>query len=260
MPKGERTQFEAGAALVFGASGGIGGAIARGLAQAGTAVAATYRTNRAGADALTAEIRANGGDAASFVVDVTDRAATDAVVAEAVTRFGRIHTIAFVAGAMPVQKHVANFTEAEWRTAIDTEVHGFFNVVQASLPHLRAAGGGAIVHLGSAGDRLWPARDGLSVVPKAANEALVRGIAREEGRHGIRANSVLIGVVEAGMFLKFEAQGVFDPQWSDAVRASLPLRRFGQAHEVADAVVFLASSRASYVTGQQIAVAGGYGV
>ncbi len=256
----DRPDFGDGAALIFGASGGIGGAIARGFAEAGSAVAAVYRSNREAIETLLDDVRATGRDAEAFQADVTDRQAVDAAMAAAVERFGRVHSVVFVAGAMPTQSYVADFTAEEWRTAVDTELHGFFNVVQAALPHLRAGGGGSFVHLGSAGDLLWPARDGLSVAPKAANEALVRGIAREEGRHGIRANSVLIGVIEAGMFLKFAAQGVFDDAWSGAVKAALPLGRFGQAHEVADAVVFLASARAAYVTGQKIAVAGGYGI
>lgn len=250
--------FCEGAALVVGASGGIGSAIARGFADAGSAVAATYRSNAAGA--LVAELTEAGSDAAAFRMDVTDRDTIESAVGDAIARFGRIHSVAFVAGVMPAQHYIADFTDSEWRQAIDTELHGFYEVTRAVIPHFRAMGGGAIVHLGSAGDRAWPPRDGLSVVPKAANEALVRGIAREEGRNGIRANSVLIGVIQAGMFLKFRNEGVFDDAWIGTVSEALPLRRLGEGHEVADAVIFLASNRASYVTGQQIAVAGGYGL
>jgi NAD(P)-dependent dehydrogenase (short-subunit alcohol dehydrogenase family) len=255
-----RPYFPEGAALIFGASGGIGSAIARGFAQAGSAVAATYRSSKGAADALVDELRSSGCEAEAFHADVADGAAVGRAVEEAGARFGRIHSVVFVAGPMPAQKHVAELKPEDWQAAVNTELYGFLHVVQAALPHLRTKGGGAIVHLGSAGDLLWPPRDGLSVIPKAANEAVVRGVAREEGRYGIRANSVLVGVVEAGMFLKFQAQGVFDEKWSAAVKAELPLRRFGKAEEVADAVVFLASSRAAYVTGQKIVVAGGYGV
>jgi NAD(P)-dependent dehydrogenase (short-subunit alcohol dehydrogenase family) len=90
----------------------------------------------------------------------------------------------------------------KWRRAFDVEVHGLFTAVQAILPHWRAQGGGSVVHLGSAGHRRWPDKDGMSVAPKAANESFIKGIAREEGRYGIRANSVLVGVIDAGMFHK----------------------------------------------------------
>ena len=100
----------------------------------------------------------------------------------------------------------------------------------------------------------------MSVAPKAAIEALITGIAREEGRHGIRANSVLLGVIEAGMFLELSRQGVFGEEWVREVRKGLALKRWGQPEEIGHAAVFLASNRAAYVTGQRLAVAGGYGL
>jgi NAD(P)-dependent dehydrogenase (short-subunit alcohol dehydrogenase family) len=143
---------------------------------------------------------------------------------------------------------------------MDEEVSGFFHAVQAALPHFRAAGGGSFVHIGSVGHLLWPARDGLSVIPKAANEAIVRGIAREDGRFNIRANSVLVGVVNAGMHLELQRQGILDDQWRQNTLAAVPLKRIGTAEDIAHAAVYLASGRANYVTGQQISVAGGFGV
>ena len=100
----------------------------------------------------------------------------------------------------------------------------------------------------------------MSVAPKAAIEALITGIAREEGRHLVRANTVLLGVIEAGMFLELTRQGVFDEHWVREVHKSLALKRWGKPEEVGQAAVFLASNRAAYVTGQRIAVAGGYGI
>jgi NAD(P)-dependent dehydrogenase (short-subunit alcohol dehydrogenase family) len=91
--------------------------------------------------------------------------------------------------------------------------------------------------------------------PKAAIEALVRGIAREEGRFGVRANSVALGVIETGIFLRLAGKD-FDQEWVEAARGNTALKRFGTAEEVADAVVFLASARASYVTGQTLVLDG----
>ena len=95
--------FPPGAALIFGASGGIGGAIARGFAEAGSAVAATYRSNRQAADELCADLTRIGVQNAAFAVDVCDRQAVDDAIAAAVARFGRVHSVVFVAGAMPAQ-------------------------------------------------------------------------------------------------------------------------------------------------------------
>ena len=119
---------------------------------------------------------------------------------------------------------------------------------------------GSFVHIGSAGDRWWPPKDGLSVVPKAANEALVRGIAKEEGVNGVRANSVLVGVIEAGMFLELLQRGVFDEDWIRETQKLLALKRWGKPDDIANAAVFLASKRAGYITGEQLNVSGGFGV
>ena len=100
----------------------------------------------------------------------------------------------------------------------------------------------------------------MSVAPKAAIEALIRGVAREEGRFGVRANSVAVGVVDAGMFKRLTAQAELSEEWRQAARHNTPLGREGTAEEVAEAAVFLASTRASFVTGQRLVVDGGYSV
>jgi NAD(P)-dependent dehydrogenase (short-subunit alcohol dehydrogenase family) len=100
--------------------------------------------------------------------------------------------------------------------------------------------------------------DILSTVPKAGIEALIRGIAREEGRYQIRANSVAPGIFDGGLFLRLKEQ--VKPDFVEAMRRNTALRRFGTAEEVAKVAVFLASDAAAYVTGQQLAVDGGYSV
>lgn len=252
--------FPTGAALVFGATGGLGEAAAREMARSGSDVALCYRSRGDRAEALAEEARGFGRAASTHAVDVTDAAAVTAARDAAIAAHGRIHTLIWAAGPLVEQLHLSETPVEAWRRAIDVEVHGFFTAAQALLPHMREQGGGSIVHLGSAGDLLWPPKDGLSVAPKAANEALIRGIAKEEGKYGVRANSVLVGVIEAGMFLELSRQGVFDEKWTQEVQAGLCLKRWGRPEEIGHAVAFLASSRAGYTTGQQIAVAGGYGI
>jgi len=257
---GIEPMFPAGAVLIFGATGGIGAAVAREFANAGSDVAIVWRSKEAEAKALAADIEAVGQKASLHRCDVTDAGTLAATIADAASVHGRVHTLVWGAGPLVEQVGLAETTTDQWRAAIDIEVHGFFNAARGIIPHMRAQGGGSLVHLGSAGDLRWPDKDGLSVAPKAANEALVRGFAREEGKHGIRANTVLVGVIEAGMFLELSKQGVFDEAWTKEVHKNLALKRWGQPEEIGHAAVFLASSRAAYVTGQQIAVAGGYGV
>lgn len=258
--KGSTSDFPEGATLVFGGSGGIGQSVAMEFARAGSDVAIAYRSKREVAERVVGEIRGLGRKGSAHALDVTDPAQVQAAVEAAVAEHGRVHTVVFAAGPVVEQVTIAETSRELWQRSINIEVHGFFNVVQATLPHLRAAGGGSYVHLGSAGHMWWPPKDGLSVAPKAANEALIKGIAKEEGRHNIRANSVLVGVIEAGMFLELLKRGVFDQKWTDETQKLLALKRWGQPEEIGYAAVFLASRRGAYVTGQQINVSGGFGI
>ncbi|MGJ8669603.1 MAG: SDR family NAD(P)-dependent oxidoreductase [Oceanococcus sp.] len=253
-------EFPDGATLVFGGSGGIGREVARSFGQAGSAVAVAYRSKKDVAEQVAEEIREFGVAASCHATDVTDPEKVKAAVAAAVAEHGRIHTVVFGAGPVVEQVYLGDTSPELWRQSIETETVGFFNVVSATLPHLRADGGGSYVHLGSAGHLWWPQKDGLSVAPKAANEALVKGIAKEEGINNVRANSVLIGVIEAGMFLELLQRGVFDEAWIAETQKLLALKRWGQPQDIGNAAVFLASNKANYVTGQQLNVSGGFGV
>ena len=252
--------FPDGAALVIGGSGGVGQAVCREFARAGTNVAITYHKKQDVAEKLAAEVRAFGARASVHQLTIGDAARVAAVVEEAARAHQRLHTIVVGAGTFAKQVLLSEMTRELWQMVMEQDVNGFFNVMQATLPRLKAWGGGSYVHLGSAGHLSWPERDGISVAPKAAIEALITGIAREEGRHKIRANTVLLGVIEAGMFLELTKQGVFDEAWVKEVHKNLALKRWGKPEEVGHAVVFLASDNALYVTGQRIAVAGGYGL
>jgi 3-oxoacyl-[acyl-carrier protein] reductase len=244
MAQGE---FPPGAALVFGGSGGLG-----------QHVAIVYRSKQDVAEKVAGAVRALGRKASTHAADVTDPAQIRAAATAAVKTHGRLHTVAWAAGPVVEQVFIGETTPELWKRSMDTEVQGFFNAVQATLPHLREQGGGSYVHLGSAGHLWFPQKDGLSVIPKAANEALVKGIAKEEGKHGIRANSILVGVIKAGMFLVLLERGVFDQAWTEETQKLLCLKRWGEPEEIGHAAVFLATNQ--YVTGQQINVSGGFGV
>lgn len=252
--------FPEGAALVFGGSGGIGRGVAHEFARAGTAVAVCYNSKRDVAEETVTQLRALGVKASAHQVDVRDESAVAGVIDAVLSEHGRIHTLVWGAGPVVEQIPVGDTTPAQYRRSVEIETLGMYTAVHAVLPHFREHGGGSIVHLGSAGDHWFPKLDGLSVIPKAANEALVRGIAKEEGTYGIRANSVLVGVIEAGMFLELQAQGVFDEEWTREVHKLVPLERWGKPADIGAAAVFLASEQANYITGQQISVSGGFGV
>jgi 3-oxoacyl-[acyl-carrier protein] reductase len=253
----ENALFPNGATLVLGASGGIGSKVASILAQDGSDLALAYNRRPASAQAVA---DASPTRATVHRCDVTDLQSLPGLLDEVIAAHGRIHTLVWAAGPLVEQLLLAETPLENWRRAFEIEVHGFFALVSALLPHMREKGGGSIVHLGSAGHLRWPERDGLSVAPKAANESWLKGIAREEGRHGIRANSVLVGVIDAGMFHELLAKGAFPPGWVEETQRMLALKRWGQPEEIGYAVSWLASSRAAYVTGQQINVSGGFGI
>jgi len=253
------TEFPVGAAWVLGGSGGIGSAVAQCLADGGSDVAIGYRSKADKAEQVAQAIRDGGRQASTHAVDVTDPASIASALQDVIERHGQLHTVVFAAGPVVEQMLLADTPVEAWRKAVNVEQNGLFQVIQACLPHLRESDG-SIVHIGSAGDRWWPPMDGLSVVPKAANEALIRGIAKEEGSNGVRANSVLVGVIEAGMFLELLERGVFDDKWIRETKKLLALKRWGKPEDIGEAVRFLASRRANYVTGEQINVSGGFGV
>lgn len=252
--------FPEGAALIVGGSGGIGRFVCTEFANAGSDVAITYHNNQAPAEEAAEKIRATGRKATTHKLSTSDADQVAQVVQDVVKAHGRLHTVVYGAAPLTEQLYISEYTLERWQKSIDQEVNGFFRVVHATLPVMKASGGGSYVHLGSAGDSWWPDRDGLSVIPKAANEALIQGLAKEEGKHNIRANTVLVGVIKAGMFLELTKQGVFDQKWIDETHKLLALKRWGEPEEIGYAAVFLASNKALYVTGQKISVSGGFGV
>ncbi len=251
--------FPEGVALVIGGSGGTGAVICEKLAEAGSDVALTYHGNEERAAQTVARLRDLGRSAEHHQLSIGDAARVKQVIDEIASRH-RIHTVVVAAGSDIPQLMIRDVDPDTWKRVIDADVNGFFNVVHASLPLMKQGGGGSYVHISSAGLHKWPERDVLSVAPKASIEWLIQGLAKEEGEFGIRANSVAIGVINAGIFKRLWAEGTFDEAWKEAVQAGLCIKRWGEPEEVAHAVVYLASSKAGYVTGQMLSVDGGYGV
>lgn len=253
-------EFPEGAVAVFGASGGIGKGVALEFAKAGTDVAVFYRSKKESAEAIAADIRALGRKASIHQADARNAEELEAGFAAAVEAHGRIHSLVWGAGPIVAQVPIADWTLEQFRASMEIEAFGFYYAARVAIPHFRAKGGGSFVTLGSAGHDWWPHLDGLSVAPKACNESLIKGIAKEEGIHEIRANSVLVGVIDAGQFNIGQKEGYFDENWEREVKKLLPIKRWGKAEDIGKAAVFLTSNDANYVTGQTISVAGGFGV
>lgn len=248
--------FPTGCALVVGGSGGVGRAIVEAFARQGSDVLFTYRSNRHAAEQLVTKLQSLGQRAQTLPYSAAQPRAAHELL-QAADAFGPgVHTVVNAAGSDIPMRFISTLEPALWRSVIEADLNGFFDLAQASLPYLRESRG-SLVQISSIGLRRWPKRDVLSVAPKAGIESLLRGIAKEEGRFGVRANAVQLGVIDAGLFHRLKGVG-FDETWIQAARDNTALKRFGSAEAVAEAVLFLASQQAAYITGQSLKLDGGF--
>ena len=253
--RGYSLAFPAGAALVVGGTGAIGQAVVSAFAEAGCDVAFTYRRENPRAKAIAAIVEGAGQQALPLVHDLRCHETAVGLVGAAVEGLGPIHAIVYAAGPDISTDYVSLTALAEWMETIDTDVNGFFSLVRAAIPHLRQSGG-AITAVTTTATRRYPGKDVLSAVPKAAVESLIRAVALEEGRFGIRANAVAPGWVDAGLGARIVVNEHMGQ--SNVLATRILLRRFGAVEEIAAAVMFLSSLQAGYVTGQVMAVDGGW--
>jgi NAD(P)-dependent dehydrogenase (short-subunit alcohol dehydrogenase family) len=248
-------EFAEGIALVAGGSGGLGAGVCRALAAAGSNVALTYRSRRENAERVADEIRQQGRQAQIASIDLEDFDALKTWVDELAAGYGRIHSVVYAAGPPIEFQYIHEIAPTEWARVIRADVNGCFNLVAATLPQLRAQGGGALVSIITCALSHVPPHDILSAAPKAAIQSLMRGVALEEGPHGIRANCAAPGLFAAGLGLSTINEQT--QRYAEKMTQAIPLRRRGSPGDMGDAVRFLLSGQARYVSGETVAVAGG---
>jgi len=241
--------------LVTGGNGGIGLGMAKGLAQAGAAVA-VWGTNPDKNAAAAEELRGLGADAESFRCDVSDEEQVRSAMAATLERFGKVDSCFANAGIGGGGK----FTEmslAEWRRVQAVNSEGAFLTLQAAAKHMVERGeGGSLVGISSVS-----AIDGAPFTPSYAHSkggliAMIRGLAVGMARYGIRANAILPGWIATDMTAGgFETEG-----FRTKVLPRVPVRRWGQPEDFAAVAVYLASPASGYHTGDTLVIDGGYTV
>jgi NAD(P)-dependent dehydrogenase (short-subunit alcohol dehydrogenase family) len=236
-------------AVVTGAGSGIGHAIAVALAREGAQLAICGR-DREKLDRTATEI---GSACLPVAADVANLQDINVIAAAAVERFHAIHILVNNAGIL-LPGTAESHTEAQWDQTFNTNVRGMWLLTRAVLPHLRAAGGGSIINLGSVLSSLGARNRVAYAASKGAVLAMTRAMALDHAAEKIRVNCICPAIVETEMVTAF--------QMDEAARkqrvAMHPLGRFGQPEDVAGLAVFLASDESSWITGAAYNVDGGY--
>jgi len=242
--------FAGKVALVTGAGKNIGRTIALEFAQRGASVVVNGRSNRAAVDAVVAEVNAGGGQAIGCMADVSDPAATQRMVADAVAAFGGIDVVVSNAG-LRRQTPFLEMELAEWREILSVALDGAFILARAAVPHMIPRGGGAIVALSGISTHVGtPNRCHVSA-SKAGLEGLMRALAIELAPHRITCNCVAPGSVDT---VRGASAGVAP---SNLAERGIPLGRKAMVGEISGAVRFLAGPEGRYITGQTLHVNGG---
>lgn len=245
-----------GIALVTGGSRGIGRATAILLAQSGYKVVVNYQRNKIAADEVISTIRAQGGEALAIKADVADELQVMAMFAEIDSAYGPVTALVNNAGILFGQSAIENLTAERINRVMATNVTGYFLCSREAVKRMayRHGGeGGAIVNVSSAAARLGSPGEYVDyAASKGAVDTLTTGLSLEVAAQGIRVNAVRPGFIYTDMHASGgEADRV------DRVKSSLPMKRGGKPEEVAQAIVWLLSDNASYVTGSFIDLAGG---
>jgi NAD(P)-dependent dehydrogenase (short-subunit alcohol dehydrogenase family) len=242
-------------AIVTGAAGGIGRATSLALAAEGAVVALVDLDSEATAT-LAEEIRARGGIALPMAADVSLEDDIRSVVARTVAEFGGVDVVFNNAGIIR-RTTAPETTVEEWDRVFGVNVRAIFLMCKYVVPVMEAAGGGSIINTGSG----WGLKGGARALSYCASKGAVvnmtRALAIDHGPQGIRVNSVNPGDVNTGMLRDEARQLEQDAERFLAEAADRPLGRMGEPHEIAAAVVWLASDESSYVTGAALVVDGG---
>lgn len=241
-------------AIVTGGSEGIGKATAQKLAREGVKVAICAR--RADVLQRAVEELQQAGEVIGIAADVTKAADVQHLVDEVVARFGRLDILVNNAGTAAARRF-EDLDDSAWDADLELKLHGAIRTTRAALPHLKREGG-RVINITTPGGKAPPAGSLPTSVSRAAGIALTKALSKELAEHGILVNTVCVGLIKSAQQDRGAAKlGLSTKDYYDKLGKSVPLKRVGEAEEVANVITFLASAAASYVTGTSINVDGG---
>ena len=243
-------------AIITGGTQGIGKATAERLAAEGACVVIAAR-GRERLDQVAAEIRAAGGRVAAVQADVSRTEDCARLVAEAVTAFGRLDILVNNAGTSATGEFEA-VTDELWQADFELKLFAAIRLARLAIPHMKKQGAGRIVNITNIGAKQPRAKSMPTTVTRAAGLAFTKALSKELAPDNILVNTICIGLVRAGQHeTKAAKSGVSVEQLYAERGKEIPLGRVGRAEEVANAIAFLASGAASYITGSSINLDGG---
>ncbi len=240
--------------LITGALTGIGRATALAFAAEGYQVVVSGRRKQAGEE-LADELRLAGTESEFVLADVTDEAQVQNLIKKTLTRFGRIDVAVNNAGTEGELGPVTGQTIANYRATFDTNVLGVLLSMKYQLSAMQSQGSGSIINLSSIAGQIGMAGASVYVASKHAVEGLTKTAALEVASLGIRVNAVAPGPVDTPMLDRFTGGNA---EARAGMLAMMPAKRSAEPEEIAQTIVFLGSNKARYITGQSIAVDGGY--